>query len=592
MYFEVPGIIHSNEFRCIFNLHPGGLSSSSLFQGSLMFIRYLFCPLMFVGSLIAQTSPAPTIAPDSLLDTYLAQYAPHQMTFDASSYSPKEKDLLQKLVQASIDLDTVFWLQTSRYGLHLRDSLTRNQTDGRSAKLLTLVKRNGGPYELLNDNAAFMGDVPYYAGHEFYPSGMTAEQFDAYVNTLPEAERAAFMSPYTVIRTDEKGGYRAVPFHEEYKYYIERIARTLQEAADLSENRSFADFLRLKARALQTDEYFDADVAWIEMEGSKFDMVFGPFETYADGIKGVKAKYEANIEIVDQEESKKLEIYTGYLQKMEENLPIPAEYKSEVKGLTAKFVIVRDIIRAGESPVGYQAVATNLPNDPLVHEKKGTKKTFWKNMFEARFNTIIKPVSLRLVDEQQRSYLSDQGFFQFVLMHEICHAVGPRTVKVGPNKGMAVNASIGPAYSALEEAKADISGLHSLIYLMKEGVVDKAREREFFVSYLGSLFRSIRFGLNQAHGKAAWISLNYFKEQGGVVYDGRTNTWMIDFGKFPAAVSMLATELLVLEGDGDPVRVADFFEEWTVETPEIRSSLDAVKDLPIDVMPQYSIKWE
>ena len=531
----------------------------------------------------------PAVSPE-VIDKYLAQYSPYEMKYDAGGFSNNEKLLLKKLLEAADQLHVVYWLQTSKYGTQLRDSLAKENND-QAKKLLTLVQRNGGPCELLNEYATFIGDQKYYPGDEFYPRGLTVDQFDTYLKNLPEEQQQKFMSPYTVIREDGKGGYKPVPYHEEYKEHIDQMAQLLNEAADLSENESFANFLRLKAKALQTDDYFDADIAWIDMEGSKFDIVFGPFETYADGIKGVKAKYEASIEVVDQEESKKLEIYKSYLKDMEENLPIPQEYKSEVKGLTAKFVIVRDIMRKGEAITGYQAVATNLPNDPVVHEKKGTKKTFWKNMFEARFNTIIKPVSLRLIDPSQQQYLSADGFFQVVLMHEICHAVGPRTVKVGEKKGMAANAAIGPNYSPLEEEKADIAGLHSLAMLIDKGVIDKNREREFFISYLGSLFRSIRFGLNEAHGKAAAIELNYLVRQGSVIYDSNAQRWSIDFSKIRDGVKALANELLILEGNGDGQKVQAFFDHWTMMTPELQTSLDMVKDIAIDVLPYYSISW-
>ena len=524
-------------------------------------------------------------------DAYLTQYAPYEMKFDASGYSEKDKTLLKNLVQAAQILDTIYWLQTSQYGLRLRDSLSKVQNDPNAERLLRLLVRNAGPFEQLNEYATFVGDQSYYPGDELYPRGMTVEQFDAYYETLPEDQKKQFMSPYTVIKQNANGGYYAVPYNVEYRPYLLSISKLLSESSNLTENASFAKFLRLKADALLTDNCFAADAAWIDMEGSRFDIVFGPFETYSDHIKGVKAKYEASIEVVDQEESKKLEIYKRYLKDMEENLPIPREYKSDVKGLTAKFVIVRDIYRAGEAAAGYQAVATNLPNDPEVHAKKGTKKTFWKNMFVARFNTIIKPVSMRLIDSIQQQYLSDEGFFQLVLMHEICHAVGPRTIKVGPKKGIAANVAIGPNYNPLEEVKADIAGLHSLAMLMDKGIVDKSREREFYVSFLGSLFRSIRFGLNEAHGKAAAISLNYMMAHGGIQYDHQTARWKIDFSMIRDGVKNLARELLLLEGNGDTVKVQEFIDQWTGMTPELQQSLDIVKDIAIDVMPKYSITW-
>ena len=526
------------------------------------------------------------------IDTYLAQYQPYDMGFDATGFSENDKTILKKLVQASTYIDTIYWLQTSAAGLALRDSLQKVQGSPSAEKLLTLVKRNAGPFELLADHETFIGGEHFYPGGEIYPRGLTAEQFDAYLATLSDSDKEAFMSPYTVIREDGQGGYRAVPYYKEYAEYIAPIVKLLYECADLTDNASFAKFLRLKAQALMTDEYFDADVAWIDMEDSKFDIVFGPFETYSDGIKGIKAKYEANIEVVDLEESKNLDRYTAYLQELEENLPVADEYKSVVSGLTAKFVVVRDIIRAGEAGAGYQAVASNLPNDPAVHEQKGTKKTFWKNMFEARFNAIITPVGKMLIDESQLQYLSDEGFFQFVLMHEICHAIGPRTVKVGPNKGMAVNASIGPNYNALEEAKADVAGLYSLAYLMDHGVVDEGKENTFYVSYLGSLFRSVRFGLHQAHGKAAGIALNYLLQNGGLTYSRKTSRWAVDFGRIRGGIRSLTAELVILEGDGDNTKVEQFFAKWAVLTPELESSLAVVEDLPIDVLPNYSIRWD
>jgi len=528
----------------------------------------------------------------SQLDQYLAQYQPYDMHFDASGYNETDKTILKKLVQAAAYIDTVYWMQTSKYGLTLRRNLQAITDDPEAEKQLMLIKRNAGPFEMLADHKAFMGNQEYYPGDELYPRGMTVAEFDAYFETLSPEEQEKFMSPYTAIRGTGSGGYKAVPYHKEYEKWITPMVQLLNECADLTDNPGFAKYLRLKAEALTTDDYFEADVAWIDFERDKFDIVFGPFETYSDGIKGIKAKYEAYIEIVDQEESKNLEVYTQYLQQIEENLPIPEEYKSVVSGLTAKFVVVRDIMRAGEAAAGYQAVAANLPNDPRVHKEKGTVKTFWKNMFEARFNAIITPVSKKLIDESQLSYLSDDGFFQFVLMHEICHAIGPRTVKVGENKGKPVNAVIGPNYSPLEECKADVTGLHALAFLIDEGVVAADKEKNFYVSYLGSLFRSVRFGLHQAHAKAASMELNYLHDKGALVFDEDAVKWTVNFDKFREGIKLLAADILILEGDGISENVQAFFDKWGVLSPPLQASLEQVKDLPIDVLPQYSIKWD
>jgi len=544
------------------------------------------------GEVVDKVDATLPLADEASLDNYLQQYAPVDMHFDASGFSPEKKALLKKLVAAAKVVDQIFWMQTSVEGLNYRNQLQDAAPDSKKGKAYRLLMRNGGPYEMLNDYATFIGDKPYYAGGEVYPNGMTADQFEQYVATLGEQERSQFMSPYTVIRTKGENQFQAVPYHQAYELHVKELAGLLREAAGLAENESFKKYLNLKADAVLSDEYFDADVAWIEMSGNEFDMVVGPFETYSDGIKGIKAKYEAYVEIVDKEGSADLAKYTQHLQAMEANLPVDDVYKSEVSGLTAKFVIVQDIYRGGEAGVGYQAVAANLPNDPEVHAKKGTVKTFWKNMFEARFNEIIKPVSERLIAQEQQEFLSDKGFFQFVLMHEICHAIGPRTVKVGPNKGMAANASIGPLYNGLEEAKADIVGLLSLAYLMDRGVEDVAREKEFYVSYLGSLFRSVRFGTQQAHGKAAAVAIKYLRDQGAIAFDAASGRWSVVQDKFRDGVRNLSRELLMLLGDGDTEKVAAFFDRWMPFSDDLSASLDKVKDLPIDVLPSYHIQWD
>jgi hypothetical protein len=540
----------------------------------------------------AGDAPTVPVAPAATLDRYLARYAPYEMSFDASPLPERERRMLRKLVEAAAYIDTAYRMQTSVSGLILRDSLAALPPDTLRTKLLKLLDRNGGPFEMLHGDSAFIGTERASPGQEMYPRGMTAETFDAALAKLPDSGKEAFLSQYTVIRRDGAGGYSAVPFHVGYERWVGPMARLLKEAAGLSDDEAFARFLRLKAEALLTDRYFDADTAWVGLSGNRYDIIFGPDESYSDGIRGIKGKYQANIEVVDVEESKRLDLYTKHLNAMERNLPVGDEYKSVIEGVTSRFVVVNDIARTGEAAVGYQAVATNLPNDPEVHQQKGTKKTFWKNMLKARYNTIIRPVGIRLIHPEQLQFLTNDGFFQFVLMHEICHALGPRVVKTGPDRGKSVNAVIGPAYGALEEAKADLAGLHSLIYLMDRKVVDPAREKEYCVSYLGSLLRTIRFGTSEAHGRAAAISLNYLTANGGILYDPSVKRWSIDFKTFRAGVGRLTRELIILEGNGDPEAVKEFFSKWATTTDALSTSLAAVGEIPVDILPNYSVRWE
>jgi hypothetical protein len=540
----------------------------------------------------AGDAPGVPVAPAATVDRYLASYAPYEMSFDATSLPDRERRMLRSLVEAAGYLDTAYRMQTSIEGLRLRDSLSALPPDTLRRKLLRLLNRNGGPFELLHGDSAFIGDGTARPGGEIYPAGMSADQFAAAAAKLPADDRAAFVSPYTVIREDGAGGYRPVPYHVEYARWVEPAARLLKEAAGLSDDAAFARFLRLKADALLSDRYFDADTAWVSLSGNRYDIVFGPDEDYSDGIAGIKGKYQANIEVVDVEASKRLDLYTKHLNAMERNLPVPDGYKSVIEGVTSRFVVVTDIARTGEAAVGYQAAATNLPNDPEVHQRKGTKKTFWSNVFKARYNAIIRPVALRLIHPEQLQFLTGDGFFQFVLMHEICHALGPRVVKAGPHRGKPVNDILGPDHSALEEAKADLAGLHSLVYLMDRKVVDRAREKEFFVSYLGSLLRTVRFGPAEAHGRAAIASLNYLAAAGGIAYDPVVKRWSVDFAGIRAGVRQLTAELVLLEGNGDRAAVREFFSKWVTTGGALATSLAAVADIPVDILPAYSVRWE
>jgi hypothetical protein len=515
----------------------------------------------------------------------MQKYVLTPMPFDAGHYTPQEKELLQTLIEAGKLADEIFWRQTYNNNIALRDQIVKTRSEDDPVRKFFFMQ--AGPYDRLDYNAPFMDVPPKPLTAGFYPENMTKQEFEKWMANHPE-DRAAFLNPYTVIK---RQGNRliAVPYHEEYKEFVTPMAEKLRYAAALAQSPDLKKYLLSKADAVLTDRYFQTDVDWIDLKGSRFDMVFGPFEVYNDELNNIKASYEASVEIVDLDESAKLDVYTKHLDELENFLPYPDQYKPKTAGLTASFAIVRDIYRGGDARVGYQAVATNLPNDPEVHARKGTKKTFWKNVLEARMNQIIAPIGKRLIAENQVQSMTPQGLFEFVLLHEISHGLGPRYVQ---GTTTPVNVALRELYSWIEENKADIAGLHSLRYLREHGIMDPNLRDQHDVSYLGSIFRTIRFGTGEAHGKAAIVSLNFLMERGGITYDPATQRYAINFDQFDSAISALANELLLIEAEGDYARAKRLEANYGRTPALVQASLDGLKDLPVDLVPVYEVKWE
>jgi hypothetical protein len=515
----------------------------------------------------------------------MQKYVLTPMEFDASQYTGQEKQLLKTLIEIGKLADEIFWRQTYHNNIELRNNILKTRREDDPVRKFFFMQ--AGPFDRLAHNEPFMDVPPKPATAGFYPPDLSKEEFENWIDEHPE-DKEAFLSPYTVIRR-QGDKLVAVPYHEAYKEFVDPMAEKLREAANLTDSPDFKKFLLSKAEAIQTDKYFQTDVDWIDIKDSKFDMVIAPFEVYEDELNNIKASYEASVEIVDLEESDKLDIYTKHLAELEAHLPYPEKYKNRETGLTASFAIVRDIYRGGDIRVGYQPVAANLPNDPEVHQKKGTKKTFWKNVMEARLSQIILPIGERVIAENQVQYMTGQGYFDFVLMHEIAHGLGPRYIQ---GNSTPVNLALRELYSWIEENKADIAGLHSLRYFRDNDIISEEMRNQHFVSFLGSIFRTIRFGTGEAHGKAAIVSLNFLMEHGGIVYDQAAKRYAINFEKIDDAITLLANELLLIEAEGDYER-AKRLEEKYAGTPDfVQASLDALKDFPIDLMPVYQIKWE
>jgi hypothetical protein len=379
---------------------------------------------------------------------------------------------------------------------------------------------------------------------------------------------------------------KAIPYHVHYKKWLEKAARALRDAADLSDYPSFANYLRLRAKALLTDDYYESDAAWVDLVDPKFDLILAPYETYLDDLLGVKGSYGAAVMIRNEEASGKLAVFQKYVPQIQESLPLAAEDKPTQHGRRSPMEVMDTPYRAGDLRHGYQAVADNLPNDPKIHEKKGSKRIFFDNFMNARVNEVILPVSKRMIREDQARLVTGEGYLVTTMMHEVSHGIGPAFARMNGQK-KDIRAAIGPAYSGLEEAKADITGLFGLDWLIRKGALPEAKRNEYYASHLGGILRTVRFGTAEAHARAEMMEFNYFTEHQAIVRDA-SGLYAMDFAKMPGAVASLAKELLEIEATGDRTRAEAWFKRYEKMPPELKTALDKTGDIPVDIDPKGS----
>jgi hypothetical protein len=511
----------------------------------------------------------------------VAKFKLVSMPFSVNGLSEQERKMVYKLVEASQFLESIYWRQSDPKGLELYKRLLGcNQVMNQKIRRFLMI--NGSRYDLLENNKPFVGSEPFLPGRALYPAGITRAEIEAYVAKHPE-KKAQIYSPFTVIKR-QGAELIAVPYHVEYKPWLTGAAAALREAAALSPDKAFANFLRLRAEALLTDDYYKSDIAWLELENPKFDIIFAPYETYLDDLLGVKTSYGTAVMIRNDAESSSLDTFKKYVPEIQDALPLAAEDRPSMQGKSTPMEVMDTPFRAGDLRHGYQAVADNLPNDPRIHQEKGTKKIFFKNFMDARVNYVVLPIGKLLMREDQAAMASMDGYLAVVLMHEICHGLGPAYARTSAGKAD-IRESIGPTYAGLEEAKADIVGLFALNWLMEKGVVPKEKAQEFYASHVAGIFRTVRFGVAEAHGRAEMMEFNYFAEQGAITYDSKTGKYAIDFTKMQTAIASLAKELLEIEATGDRNRAEQWFKKYDSMPTELKSALASVKDVPVDIDP-------
>jgi hypothetical protein len=518
-------------------------------------------------------SSAPTASP---MEKKLAQYTTVRLTTDLGKLTENERKMIPLLIDAARSMDRVFWRQA--YGN--RDSLLQSIRDPAARRYAEI---NYGPWDRLNDNSPFIDGVgPKPAGAGFYPRDISKDEFEAALKRSP-GQAKPLKSQYTIVRRDSSGTLVASPYHEVYAELVRSAAARLREAAALAEDPGLKRYLELRATALETDEYQPSDFAWLAMKHNTIDMVIGPIETYEDQLFGYKASNEAFVLIKDKEWSARLARYVAMLPGLQRELPVAQAYKRERPGSGSDLNAYDAVYYAGDANAGSKTIAINLPNDEEVQLKAGTRRLQLKNAMQAKFEKILLPIAGELIVDDQRAHINFDAFFANVMFHEVAHGLGIKNTING--KGT-VRAALKEQAGALEEGKADILGLYMVTKLHTRGELQGQNIDDNYVTFLASIFRSIRFGASNAHGRANAAQLSFFEDRGAFTRDSVTGRYRVDFPRMRAAVDELAGQILRFQGDGDYAGVTRFMAERGKLSSLLQQDLARLesKGIPVDVV--------
>lgn len=502
------------------------------------------------------------------MEAKVTEFAEVSLTSDISHLSDNQKQMLGHLFEAAYLMEDIYWQQA--YGD--KDALLNSIADEATKNF---VKINYGPWERLNNNAPFLeGFGPKPAGAQFYPEDMTKEEFDA----LQDEEKTSL---YTVIRRNDAGELTVVPYHEAFKEETDKAAMHLKEAAKLAENESFKKYLELRAEALLTDDYLASDMAWMDVKDNNVDFVVGPIENYEDALYGYKAAHESFILIKDMDWTKKLAKFAALLPELQKQLPAADEYKTEIPGSDSDLGVYDAVYYAGDCNAGSKTIAINLPNDERVHIEKGSRKLQLKNAMRYKFEKILVPISEQVIDPAQRKHVKFDAFFENTMFHEVGHGLGIKNTING--KGT-VREVLKEQYSALEEGKADIIGLFIVTKLAEMGELGEKDVMDNYVTFMASIFRSIRFGAASSHGKANMVRFNYFKEKGAFTRN-EEGIYTVNYDEMTKAMLTLGEEILTIQGNGDYKAAKKMVDELGKIHEDLRSDLDRINNagIPRDI---------
>jgi hypothetical protein len=548
-------------------------------------VALLAAALLPAGCGAADPEPDPSGEPASEIEVMTNRFAPVEIAADISQLPASEVEALAELLEAAAIMDGLFLEQVWAGNPTQLVRLAADRTP-RGIDELHYFLINKGPWSRLDHNEPFLGPgtaiPPKPPQANFYPADATREAVERWFDSLSGAARQEATGFFSIIARQPGGGLTAVPYSVHYRNALALAAEHLRRAAALTTQPTLQRYLELRADAFLSNDYYDSDVAWMELESS-IEPTIGPYETYEDEWFGYKAAFEAFITLRDDAETGKLAAFGAELQGLEDTLPIDPRYRNPALGALAPIRVVNVIFTAGDANSGVQTAAFNLPNDERVTAEKGSKRTMLKNVQEAKFRNVLVPISRVALSTADQARVSFEAFFTHILMHELMHGLGPHQV-FGTSR--TVREAMTDANSALEEAKADISGLWALQQLADKGVVAPDIAESMYVTFLASTFRSIRFGVNEAHGKGIAVQLNYLLDNGAVVVQD-DGTFAVADDRIRAAVEALTRDILTMQATGDRDAAVELLGTMGVIRPEVQRVLDQLTDVPVDIEPLF-----
>ena len=518
------------------------------------------------------------------LQQMAARFAPTEITADLSRLSDADRRVLAKLVEASKIVDALFLRQVWGGNEALLVDLARDDTPAGRARLHYFLI-NKGPWSRLDHNAPFVPGVPAKpAGANYYPDDASKSDLDRWMQSLPDAERARATGFFAVVRRSG-ASFTLVPYNVEYQGELARAASLLREAAQMATEPTLKTFLTRRAAAFMSNDYYDSDVAWMELKGA-IEPTIGPYEVYEDELFNYKAGFESYVTVQDEAETAKLQKFAGELQDIENNLPIEPKHRNPKLGALAPIVVVNEIYAAGDGNRAVQTAAFNLPNDERVVQEKGAKRVMLKNVQDAKFATTLQPISRIVLGAADQPRLSFEAFFTHIVVHELMHGLGPHNISVN-GRQTTVRQQLKETYSALEEAKADISGLFAIQHMIDKGVLPRAMEASLYTTFLASAFRSIRFGVGEAHGKGIAIQLNYLLDQRAFTIrsDG---TFAVNGDRIKEGVAGLTREIMTIQAQGDYSGAKALGDRLGNVRPPVQQALDKLQSIPVDIEPRFT----